>query len=63
MIIFKGTNKKASVTYLNFTNEAGSEIGVPVDEKTALLFLHHFDRLSPGAKEVEVASKEDVKTS
>lgn len=51
MIIFSGTKKVGTQMFLVFTNEAGSFIQVPVPDSTASLFLHYFDRLSPGIKE------------
>jgi hypothetical protein len=59
MIIFHGTKKVGIQPFLVFTNEAGSFIEIPVDERTQSFFLHHFDRLSPGAKSVERDAKED----
>lgn len=42
-----------------FTNGGGSFIQVPVEEKTISLFVHHFERLSPGFKRVEESPTED----
>lgn len=59
MIIFHGTKKVGIQPFLVFTNEAGAFIQIPVDEQTQSFFLHHFDRLSPRAKPVEVDGLED----
>lgn len=58
MIIFHGTKRVGIQPFLVFTNEAGAFIQIPVDEQTQSFFLHHFDRLSPGAKPVEADSSE-----
>jgi hypothetical protein len=47
MIIFSGTKKIGVNSFMIFCNENGSSIDIPVDEKTMMLFLHHFERVSP----------------
>lgn len=59
MIIFNGTKKVGHKSFMSFTNEVGSIIDIPVEEKTMQLFLHHFNRLSPGSKGVEPREPDD----
>ena len=47
MIIFEGTKTVGTQTFFIFKNENNGVIHIPVDAKTALVFLHHFDRLAP----------------
>lgn len=61
MIIFHSTKKVLDQSFMVFTNELGAFIQIPVSEKTAAVFLQHFDRLSPGTKPVEEASGEGLK--
>lgn len=63
MIIFQKTKKVGLQSFLVFMNEAGSVIDVPVDEKIGNMFLHYFDRLSPGVRPVEIPSKDGVEDS
>lgn len=53
MIIFHSTKQVQDQTFMIFSNEEGAMIQIPVDKKTLLIFLHHFDRLSPGKKPIE----------
>jgi hypothetical protein len=59
MIIFNGTKKIGTQSFMMFTNEAGSCIQIPVENKMLSFFLHHFNRLSPGVKGVEPDWAED----
>lgn len=58
MIIFHSTKRVQDQAFMIFTNEEGAMIQIPVDNKTQSVFLHHFDRLSPGMKPVEDDSRE-----
>jgi len=58
MIIFHSTKKVGIQSYMVFTNEAGSFIQIPVEDKMLSFFLHYFDRLSPGGKGVETHEEE-----
>ena len=53
MIIFHSTKRVQDQAFMIFTNEENALIQIPVDNKTLSVFLHHFDRLSPGTKSVE----------
>jgi hypothetical protein len=53
MIIFKGTRSVRDDHFLQFSNETGSAIDVPVSEDVLLRFMKYFDRLSPPTKPVE----------
>lgn len=53
MILFYGTKKVGTQTFLVFKNENDSFVNIPVDENIKSLFLHHFNRLSAGVKDVE----------
>ena len=61
MIIFHSTKRIQDQSFMIFTNEEGVLIQIPVDEKTQSVFLHHFDRLSPGTKSVEESLVEGSK--
>lgn len=63
MIIFQKTKKIGTRSFLVFTNEGGSTIDIPVDDYVQNLFLHYFDRLSPGLKPVENGSAKDSEDS
>ena len=62
MIIFKGTKTVSGSTFMVFTNEHGSECSIPVEDKIASYFTHHFDRFSPGVS-VESDKAEDSEGS
>lgn len=57
MIVFNGTKRIGTQSFLVFINEDGAEVQIPVDEKIQLMFLHYFDRLSPGIKPVDKTNK------
>lgn len=59
MIIFHKTKKVGLQSFLVFINEGGSTIDIPVDDNVQNMFLHYFDRLSPGTKPVETSTTED----
>jgi hypothetical protein len=61
MIIFKGTRSVRDDHFLQFSNEAGSSIDVPVSEDVLLRFMKYFDRLSPPTKPVESHSGAESK--
>lgn len=63
MIIFHSTKKVGIQSFLVFANEIGSTIEIPVDPQIESMFLHYFDRLSPGTKPVETEPQEDSKGS
>ena len=60
MIIFHGTKRVGTQSFLIFTNEAGSFVQIPVDGKIQNMFLHHFDRLSPSVKDVDQDDKSNA---
>lgn len=51
MIIFKGTKKIGTQSYIEFSNNLNSSIQIPLDDKIISMILLYFDRLSPGIKE------------
>jgi hypothetical protein len=52
MIVFQGIKKRSGGTFLLFSNENGSEVEIPVDEKVGQHVMLHLQLLSP-PKEVE----------
>jgi len=58
MIIFHSTKSIGNQSFMVFTNEAGALIQIPVQANILSMFLHHFDRLSPGIKTVEPSTVE-----
>jgi len=63
MIIFHKTKKVGIQSFLVFMNEGGSLIDIPVDDKIQNMFLHYFDRLSPGVKLVETQTQKGLEDS
>ncbi len=53
MIIFKGTRSIRGDHFLQFSNEKGASIDIPVSEDVMLRFTSCFDRLSPPTNPVE----------
>jgi hypothetical protein len=60
MIIFNGTKTVGTQSFLIFKNESSSVIEVPVADNILSLFLHYFNVLSPGIKEVERTKEQDI---
>jgi len=58
MIIFQGTKKVGLQSFLVFKNEIGAFVEIPVEEQMQSMFLHYFNRLSSGIKDVEVRQEE-----
>jgi hypothetical protein len=50
MIIFKGTKTIGIQSYIEFSNEKGSVIQIPVETNLLSRFLLYFDRLELGTK-------------
>jgi hypothetical protein len=61
MIIFKGTRSVRDDYFLQFSNETGSSIDIPVSEDVLLRFMRYFDRLSPPTNLVENQSGAESK--
>lgn len=54
MILFEGFVKKRNVTYIKFSNEQGSLVEIPLDERVAKLFEMHLMKLhAPKTNPVE----------
>ena len=53
MIIFNGSKRLGKQIFLTFQNETGSFVNIPVDEKTYLLIINHFNLLAPGTGKPE----------
>jgi hypothetical protein len=61
MIIFKGTKTIGIQSYIEFSNEKGSVIQIPVETNLLSRFLLYFDRLEPGTKPLVETQMPSVK--